>query len=172
MTTQDDNRTEPTATGSQSLDRHFTEPQIARIVGLRRAAVRAWRKQGLPCFRQKLGNRPPQNWRILFDREAVLTWLAQTGRRKHAVAFSRALGVQMPGAMPKTAQPASSENREVLTPEEAADFLGVKLRTLRCWRHNGLPFIMVGRRTLRFRRSQLLAWLDSRAVQTAPTFRH
>ena len=57
-------------------------------------------------------------------------------------------------------------NPELLTREEAAAYLGVKSRTLAVWatthRYN-LPFIKVGSR-VRYRRSDLDAWVSSRTV--------
>ncbi|HAA44152.1 MAG: hypothetical protein XD36_2435 [Halomonas sp. 54_146] len=53
---------------------------------------------------------------------------------------------------------------ELLTPDEAANYLGVSARTLATWRSTGrhaLPFIKVGSRC-RYRRQDLEAWLNSR----------
>ena len=51
---------------------------------------------------------------------------------------------------------------EILTPEEAADYLRVHPKTLPSLiRRDGLPCSLVGRRR-RFRRSELDRWLDQR----------
>lgn len=55
----------------------------------------------------------------------------------------------------------------LLTREQAADFLGIERQTLAAWAVSGsydLPFIRVGR-SVRYRRDDLLAWLDSRTVR-------
>lgn len=50
------------------------------------------------------------------------------------------------------------------TPEETAEYLGVPLATLYQWRyrHTGPPSLKVGRH-LRYRASDLEAWLDRQA---------
>ena len=53
----------------------------------------------------------------------------------------------------------------------AADFLGVATGTLSVWRSTGrynLPFIKVGRK-VRYRKSDLLAWLERRTRETGAT---
>jgi len=50
--------------------------------------------------------------------------------------------------------------------EQAAAFLGVKPNTLAVWRASGrydLPFVRIGR-LIRYRRADLEAWLEKRAV--------
>jgi len=52
----------------------------------------------------------------------------------------------------------------LLTPSEAATYIGVSKNTLSVWRCVGryaIPFIKVGR-LVRYRRSDLEAWLESR----------
>ncbi len=57
----------------------------------------------------------------------------------------------------------------LLTPKEAAEFLGVQEQTLAVWRISGrygLPFYKVGRRVY-YKAEDLEAWLESRrAVHT------
>lgn len=53
----------------------------------------------------------------------------------------------------------------------AADFLGVATGTLSVWRSTGrynLPFIKVGRK-VRYRKSDLLAWLERRTRENGAT---
>lgn len=53
----------------------------------------------------------------------------------------------------------------------AADFLGVATGTLSVWRSTGrynLPFIKVGRK-VRYRRADLLAWLERRTRENGAT---
>lgn len=52
----------------------------------------------------------------------------------------------------------------LLTPQEAADFLGVAPSTLMEWRHKrkGPTSIRVGHRTIRYRQSAIDAWLNER----------
>ncbi len=53
---------------------------------------------------------------------------------------------------------------DLLTPEDAAQHLGVSARTLATWRSTGrhaLPYVKVGAR-VRYRRTDLDAWLSSR----------
>lgn len=55
---------------------------------------------------------------------------------------------------------------ELLTARQAADILGVRTQTLALWRStgaHGLPYIKVGT-SVRYRRSELDAWLRSRTV--------
>lgn len=57
----------------------------------------------------------------------------------------------------------------LLTPIEAAHILGVELRTLESWRwrsSDGPPFVRINRRTIRYRKSDLLAWIDARALKS------
>ncbi len=52
----------------------------------------------------------------------------------------------------------------LLTPEQAAEYLGVQPQTLNLWRCTGrysLPFIKCGR-LVKYRRADLDAWLTSR----------
>ena len=60
--------------------------------------------------------------------------------------------------MPATLAP------ELLTPEQAAEYLGVKVQTLAVWRTTHrykLPFTKVGVK-VRYRLADLQAWLSSR----------
>ena len=55
-------------------------------------------------------------------------------------------------------------NSELLNAEQAAQYLGVAKQTLHNWRSSGryrLPCLRVGR-LVRYRRSDLDAWLESR----------
>ena len=55
---------------------------------------------------------------------------------------------------------------ERLTPEEAAEYLGVKTQTLAAWRSSGryeLRFIRAGR-CIRYRKSDLDAWMERRSA--------
>ncbi|MBH3417873.1 helix-turn-helix domain-containing protein [Pseudomonas putida] len=65
-----------------------------------------------------------------------------------------------------TASPAN-----LLTPEQAAKFLGLSVKTLATWRSTGrhaLPFIRCGAR-IRYQRAELDAWLAKRhQTSTAP----
>lgn len=57
----------------------------------------------------------------------------------------------------------------LLNEVEAADFLGVKPNTLSVWRSTrrySIPFIKVGAR-VKYRPSDLQAWLESRTVAAA-----
>jgi excisionase family DNA binding protein len=59
---------------------------------------------------------------------------------------------------------------ELLTTQEAAEFLGSTVGTLEVWRSSKrypIPYIKVGR-LVRYRRSDLLAWLESRTVSPSP----
>lgn len=60
---------------------------------------------------------------------------------------------------------------KLITCQEAAELLGMKEQTLAIWRMTGrhsLPFVRVGR-SIKYRLSDLLAWLDSRTVGRVPT---
>jgi len=60
--------------------------------------------------------------------------------------------------------------RELLTEEEAADYLQIRLQTLRQWRSGyhkkeKLPYLKVGR-AVRYRKADLIAWTASRVEET------
>ncbi len=60
----------------------------------------------------------------------------------------------------------SSKGSELLTREEAAAYLGLRPQTLAVWFCRGqydLPVLKVGR-AVRYRRSDLDAWLESRVA--------
>ncbi|MDG9884923.1 helix-turn-helix domain-containing protein [Pseudomonas sp. GD04058] len=53
---------------------------------------------------------------------------------------------------------------DLLTPEQAAQLLGLSVKTLATWRSTGrhaLPFIRCGAR-IRYQRNELVAWLADR----------
>ena len=58
---------------------------------------------------------------------------------------------------------------ELLTPQEAAEFLKLSVHTLAAWRSKGqpngdaLPWIEVGN-SVRYRRTDIQAWLDKRTL--------
>jgi len=57
-------------------------------------------------------------------------------------------------------------DKQLFNDAEAAEFIGVQPQTLRDWRHNkryALPYVKVGR-LVRYRRHDLLNWLESRLV--------
>lgn len=60
---------------------------------------------------------------------------------------------------------------DLLTPKQAAQALGLSVKTLAVWRSTGrhaLPFIRCGAR-IRYRRADLTAWLHARqSTSTAP----
>ena len=58
--------------------------------------------------------------------------------------------------------------RELLNEQEASEFLDVAPGTLSVWRSTGrhaIPFIKIGR-NVRYRRSDLVAWLDGHIHQS------
>jgi excisionase family DNA binding protein len=62
------------------------------------------------------------------------------------------------------------QSSELLTEQQAAEFLGVSAGTLSVWRctkRYPLPYVKCGR-LVRYRRSDLEAWVDSRTVSCAP----
>jgi len=57
--------------------------------------------------------------------------------------------------------PSRREAVELLTDNQAAEFLSIKPRTLRLWRHSrGLPFIRITSKVIRYRRADIEQWLD------------
>lgn len=63
------------------------------------------------------------------------------------------------------------KNTDLIDEKEATEFLGVKPGTLSVWRSTGrygIPFLKVGR-LVRYRRSDLAVWLDSRTRTTGAT---
>ncbi len=64
-----------------------------------------------------------------------------------------------------------NESRELLSESEAAPILDVEPGTLSVWRSTGrygLPFIKIGRK-VRYRRSDLIAWMESRTRDSGAT---
>ena len=62
-------------------------------------------------------------------------------------------------------------SRDLLNEQEAAQVLDTAPGTLSVWRSTGrynLPFLKVGR-SVRYRRADLLAWLDARVRQSGAT---
>lgn len=62
-------------------------------------------------------------------------------------------------------------SRDLLNEQEAAQLLDVAPGTLSVWRSVGryrLPYVKVGR-SVRYRRADLLAWLDARVRQSGAT---
>ena len=62
-------------------------------------------------------------------------------------------------------------SRDLLNEQEAAQFLDVVPGTLSVWRSTGrynLPFVKIGR-SVKYRRSDLLAWIESRVRQSGAT---
>ena len=62
-------------------------------------------------------------------------------------------------------------NRDLMDENEAADFLSISPGTLSVWRSTGryaVPFVKVGRR-VRYRRTDLEAWLESRTRANGAT---
>lgn len=55
----------------------------------------------------------------------------------------------------------------LLRAEQAAEFLGISLRTINAWRMRrvGPPWIKMSARAVRYAPSALRAWLDAHAVQ-------
>ncbi len=53
---------------------------------------------------------------------------------------------------------------ELLKEEDAADFLGVSVRTLQGWRFKGggPKFIKISHRAIRYRRKDLIEWIDGK----------
>lgn len=75
----------------------------------------------------------------------------------------------------ETATPSINEivqrTRDLLDEKQAAEVLTVEPGTLSVWRSTGrysIPFVKVGRR-VRYRRSDLLAWLKSRTRANGAT---
>lgn len=72
---------------------------------------------------------------------------------------------QQPGAVHQhSGAPASLTPEALLTPEQAAQVLGLSVKTLATWRSTGrhaLPFIRCGAR-IRYQRTALAAWLEGR----------
>ena len=53
-------------------------------------------------------------------------------------------------------------NDSLLTPQQVAEMLGVKLSTIYSWTHMGfIPTVKLGR-LIRFRRSSIQAWLEKK----------
>ena len=64
----------------------------------------------------------------------------------------------------------TDELNELISPDEAAKFLGVSAGTLAVWRSNGryrLPFYKVGH-LVKYRTSDLSVWVSSRGMNKPP----
>ena len=76
--------------------------------------------------------------------------------------------------MDKTATQPATGSRELLSPGEAAAYLGVATGTIHAWVSRArrglepprLPFVALGNRLVRFRRTDLDAWIAARLVRT------
>lgn len=65
--------------------------------------------------------------------------------------------------------PATATINDLIKTDEAARILGISVHTLIVWRftgRNNLPFVRLGR-SVRYRRSDLDAWIASRRVVSA-----
>jgi len=68
----------------------------------------------------------------------------------------------------KVQTPTAKQAGDLLTDAEAAALLSVETRTLRLWRHTrGLPHIRLTSKVIRYRRTDLDAWLGRHFVQIA-----
>jgi excisionase family DNA binding protein len=57
-------------------------------------------------------------------------------------------------------------NREILTPDEAAEFLRVSRRTINhLIAAEAIPFVRIGNRVVRFRRQAVMKWLREENTQ-------
>ncbi len=62
-------------------------------------------------------------------------------------------------------QDGASRRDEILDDEGAAKFFGIETRTLRLWRRTrGLPHFKITSKVIRYRRSDLEAWMALRRV--------
>lgn len=60
----------------------------------------------------------------------------------------------------------SAPDPEILNDRQVAALLGVRRRTLRLWRRTrGLPHCKITTKEIRYRRQDILSWLDQRRVQ-------
>jgi phage terminase Nu1 subunit (DNA packaging protein) len=58
----------------------------------------------------------------------------------------------------------SNATNDLLTETQAAEILAVEPRTLKLWRHRGLPFIRIRSNVIRYRRADLDSWRAQRRV--------
>jgi excisionase family DNA binding protein len=66
-----------------------------------------------------------------------------------------------------------SNPSDLLTRVQAAEYLGVKPQTLAAWACLGryqLPFLRIGNRLVRYRKSDLDRWLAARTVNAIASF--
>ena len=58
---------------------------------------------------------------------------------------------------------------DMLNQREAAKLIGVSPFTMNGWRHRrtGPPFIRISSRCVKYRRADVLAWLEARRVETS-----
>jgi len=69
-------------------------------------------------------------------------------------------------------QPESAQDRDYLESlvkeNKAATFLGHQVRTLQKWRLSGVGpvFVRISRRSVRYRRRELIAWVNARLRQS------
>ena len=67
----------------------------------------------------------------------------------------------------------NSGSRAWLNPHDAADYIGMPVRTLEVWRHTGTGprYTKAGRRVL-YRRDWIDGWLEGRAVTSTAEGKH
>jgi len=59
----------------------------------------------------------------------------------------------------------NADTNTLMNEAQVGELLGIKARTVRAWRsRNGLPFIKISAKTIRFRRADIDAWLARRRV--------
>jgi predicted DNA-binding transcriptional regulator AlpA len=71
--------------------------------------------------------------------------------------------------MPKRSARDAAQPDRLLTPPETAEYLRTAEQTLAKWRYlgDGPPYVRISHGAIRYRRSDLDAWLARRTVETA-----
>ena len=66
--------------------------------------------------------------------------------------------------------PIENDLQALLPEKDAARFLSVSQRTLQAWRVSvvGPPYIKMGSRAVRYRRRDLIAWIDANTIGRRP----
>lgn len=69
-------------------------------------------------------------------------------------------------------QPAQDDLNRLINENEAAGFLGYSVRALQNWRYRGggPDFVKVSRRSVRYRRKDLIAWADRNTVSSTSEY--
>lgn len=71
----------------------------------------------------------------------------------------------------KGADSVTTSTGKLLSSEEVSEVTGLSTETLAQWRsqHRGIPYVKISRNCVRYRQSDLAAWIEAHVVAVQPT---